>query len=171
MALGLQESNAQVFMTNNGSVKFFSEAPLENIESVSKSAMAALNAKTGKVFLRLPIRSFKFDKALMEEHFNENYLESDKYPNAEFDGTITNLPDLKKDGTYKVTAKGKFTVHGVAVERSIDGTLTVKGSSITVNSVFKIKCVDHKIEIPKLVFKNIAEELDVTVDVVLAPKA
>lgn len=169
-ALFTQNSYAQVYMTNNGTIRFFSEAPLENIESTSKSVQAALHTGTGKLFFRVPVRTFKFEKALMEEHFNENYLESDKYPNAEFDGAFTSVPDLKKDGTYNVMAKGKLTVHGVSVDRTFDGTVTVKGNTIKLHSVFNIKCEDHKIAIPKLVFKNIAEELEVTVDVELVPK-
>jgi polyisoprenoid-binding protein YceI len=107
----------------------------------------------------------------MQEHFNEKYMESEKFPLSQFRGTIQEKIDLKVAGTYQVTVKGKLTIHGVEQERTITGTITVKDGKITVQSKFKIKVADHKIEIPSLVATKIAEELDVEVNAVLLPKA
>ncbi len=161
---------SQVWMSRNTYIRLFSEAPLENIEGVTQTAQAALNTQTGEVFFKAPIESFKFEDALMEEHFNENYLESEKYPNADFIGTIQNLPDLSKEGTYEVTVAGKFTVHGVTKERTVQGTIVVEKGKITSSSKFKVKCVDHNIEIPTLLVKKIAEELEITVKSNYIPK-
>lgn len=161
---------SQVWMSRNGYIRLFSEAPLENIEGVTQLAQAALNTKTGEIYFKAPIESFKFEDALMQEHFNENYMESEKYPNAEFSGTIQNLPDLTKEGTYEVTVIGKFTVHGVTKERTVQGTIIVEKGKISSTSKFKVKCVDHKIEIPTLLIQKIAEELEITVKCNYTPK-
>jgi len=156
-------SYSQVWMSRNANITFFSETPIENIDAISKSAQAAINTQTGKVFFKVVISSFEFKKALMQEHFNENYMESEKFPSAEFDGQIENLPDLTVDGTYPVAVKGKLTIHGIVKERTVNGTITVSKDKITSFSKFKVKCADHNIEIPKLVLKNIAEEIEVTI--------
>jgi polyisoprenoid-binding protein YceI len=163
-------AHSQVWISRNGYIRLFSEAPLENIEGVTQVAQAALNIQTGEIYFKAPIETFKFEDALMQEHFNENYMESEKFPNAEFSGTIQNLPDLSKEGTYEVTAAGKFTVHGVAKERTIQGTIVVEKGKITSSSKFKVKCVDHNIEIPTLLVKKIAEELEITVKCSYTPK-
>lgn len=85
------------------------------------------------------MKSFVFKKALMQEHFNENYVESDKFPNATFKGKITDDVDLTKDGTYSVTVSGDFTVHGVSKPKTVPGTVTVKGNNMYVKASFDVK--------------------------------
>lgn len=99
----------------------------------------------------------------MQEHFNENYMESEKYPQATFKGKVQQAVDVSKDGSYPVTATGVLTVHGVAQNRSITGTIAVQKGVITLTSEFMVKCVDHQITIPKIVFHNIAESIRVNV--------
>src|SRR5690242_16719248 len=107
-------ANAQKYMTRTGKVTFFSSTPVENIEAVNNEAAAAVDAATGDVVFQVPIQSFKFEKSLMQEHFNENYMESDKFPKAVFKGNIgKGAVNFAKDGNYPVTAKGKLTIHGV----------------------------------------------------------
>ncbi|MES2779940.1 MAG: YceI family protein, partial [Bacteroidota bacterium] len=96
--------------------------------------------------------------------FNEKYIESEKYPKSTFKGKINEDVDLTKDGEYKVTVTGKLNIHGVELERTIPGILVVKDGVITISSKFKVKEVDHKIEIPTLVVAKIAEEIDVVID-------
>ncbi|GAB3937820.1 hypothetical protein GCM10028827_43000 [Mucilaginibacter myungsuensis] len=144
-------------------MSLYSKAPLEDIRATSATAASVYKATTGEVAFNVPIRSFKFQKSLMQEHFNENYMESDKFPNATFKGKVQSLPDLTKDGTYAVKATGDLTVHGVTQNRTIDGAFTVKGGAVSFNSEFTVKCVDHKIDIPKLVFQKIAESISVSV--------
>lgn len=161
--------NSQVWLSNDVQIRFFSETPMENIDAKSNKATIALNSQSGKVFIKVAIQSFLFDKKLMQEHFNENYLESDKYPVSEFQGQIVNMPNIEMDGTYEIKIKGNLSMHGVKKEMEIPATLVVSKGKLEGKSKFKIKCEDFKIEIPKLVMKNIAEEIEVTVSAEIKP--
>jgi hypothetical protein len=160
---------AQKYMTRTGKITFFSSTPLENIEAFNNEVSAVADAGSGDVIFQAPIKSFKFEKALMQEHFNENYMESDKYPKAEFRGKIANLSavNFTKDGTYNVTATGKLTMHGVTRDVSAPGTITVKGNEATINSKFKVRTADYGIKVPALVEGKIAKEIAVTVNTIL----
>lgn len=157
---------AQRYMTRTGKVSFFSGARLENIEAFNNEAAAVLDAKTGDMAFQVPVKSFKFEKALMQEHFNENYMESDKFPKAEFKGKITDISkvDFTKDGTYNVSSAGKMTIHGVTKDVSVPGTITVKGKEATLNSKFRIKAAEYGIKIPAAVVGKVAEVMEVTVN-------
>jgi polyisoprenoid-binding protein YceI len=100
----------------------------------------------------------------MQEHFNSDYLESDKYPRATFKGKIKEQPDLTKNGSYPITVVGELDVHNVKQNRTMQGNLTVNNGVITMTAEFMVKCVDHHIEIPKLVFHNIAESIKMNVN-------
>ena len=149
---------------------FFSEAPVENISAVNKNAKALINAKNNEVAFVVTNVGFKFEKLLMEEHFNENYMESHKYKVSVFKGKIINEIDFTKDGTYEVTAKGTLDIHGVTVEREIKGTLTIINGNITLTSEFDVALKDHKIKIPKVVIKNIAEVIKVSINIQFSNK-
>lgn len=163
---------AQKYMTRTGKVTFFSSTPVENIEAINNEAASAIDATTGDVVFQVPIKSFKFEKALMQEHFNENYMESNKYPKADFKGKIADAGSVNfaKDGSYNVKVNGKMTIHGVTRDVMIPGTVVVKGSSATVNSKFNVRATDYKINIPALVEGKIAKEIEVTVNSVLNKK-
>ncbi|UTW64213.1 YceI family protein [bacterium SCSIO 12741] len=155
--------NAQgVWKTDSSHIKFFSEAPLENIEAENVKARGAINTEKNMIAISVPITGFKFEKELMEEHFNENYLESEKFPKGTFQGTFNEKIDWKKDGTYPATAKGSLTIHGVKRETTLKGTVNIKNGKIYVNAEFTVRLEDHDIEIPQIVFQNIAEEILVT---------
>ncbi len=158
-----------IYTVKNGLASFFSAAPLENIEAKNTSIKGILNTSTKEVHLIIPIRQYKFEKALMEEHFNENYLESEKFPNATYDGVINESIDFTKDGVYEVTSTGKLNIHGVDQQRTEKGKLTIKGDEISLETEMKVKLADFKIEIPKLVFQNIAEVVDVKFSATLKP--
>lgn len=163
--------NAQLYKNKEGAsiISFFSKAPLEDIEGVNKKVTMVLKTTTNDVQFGVTMLNFKFSKPLMEEHFNENYVESDKYPICTFKGKINETIDYTKDGEYKVTVKGTMDLHGVSKEVEIPGTLTVKGGNILMNSKFKIKVADYKIKVPSMYVQNIAEEVDVTVNGTLEP--
>ncbi|MES3019202.1 MAG: YceI family protein [Bacteroidota bacterium] len=156
------EYTRSVFVTKTAELTLFSEAPIEDIEAVSKAVYGVVNADNGELQFGVSIRSFRFRKSLMQEHFNENYMESDKYPSAKFKGKLTAPVDLTKDGEYQVTVIGDLEVHGVIKKRSIAGTLKVSGGRLEISSAFDVKCQDHNIKIPALVFKNIAETIRIT---------
>jgi len=163
---------AQRYMTRTGQISFFSHTSLENIDAVNNEVSAIIDAKGGSVVFQAPVKSFKFERALMEEHFNENYMESDKYPRADFNGKITNLSEVNfaKDGTYKANVAGKMTMHGVTKDVTIPTTITVKGKEITGQAKFKIVPGDYNIKIPSLVESKIAKEISVSVNSVLQQK-
>lgn len=156
-------SEAQVWMSKDANIGLFSDAPLEDIKAESDKCTIALNAKTGKVYAKVKIKSFKFESSLMEDHFNENYMESERYPHAVFNGQIDKLPDFTKDGTYDLEIKGTFEIHGVKKKANLKNKLIVKGDKINATSKFTVKCEDYNIEIPKIVVKNIAEEIEITI--------
>ena len=154
---------AQIFMGKTCEISFFSAAALENITAVNKTTKPILNASTGDVLVKVSIQGFVFEKALMQEHFNENYMESEKYPQAIFKGKINDNDKVnyKKDGVYKVSITGKLTIHGVEQDRTIDAVLTVKGGTVTVDTMFKVALKDHNITIPELLNQKISESVDV----------
>ena len=156
-------SKAQIFMGKTCEISFFSDGPIEDITAKNTTAKPILNTNTNDIAVKITIKGFVFEKALMQEHFNEKYMESDKYPYSTFTGKIQDTIDYKKDGSYKVIVKGKLTMHGVEQERTIPGTLTVKGGEISFESKFMVALKDHKIEIPTLVAQNLAEIVEVTI--------
>ncbi len=160
---------AQVYTAKSGTATFFSEAPLENIEATSTSVQSILNTSTKNVAFIISIRSFRFRKDLMQEHFNEKYLESDKYPNATYSGIITGDFDLNKDGTYEVTSAGKIAMHGQEKEITTPGIFTVKNGEATLQSNFPLAVNDFNIEIPQLLFQNIADTVAVKVNITYQP--
>lgn len=157
-------AKAQIYMGKQDSTKitFFSTAPLENITAVNKTTIPILSTTSGDVVIKVSIQGFQFEKALMQEHFNENYMESDKYPQAIFKGKVTGKVDYKKDGAYAVKVVGKLTIHGVEKDRTIDAIITVKGGVLTVDSQFDVALKDHNITVPELLFQKISETVKVT---------
>lgn len=158
-----------VYMAKEGSASFFSKAPLEDIEATSNSVNSVLNTSNGEVVFIIPITSFKFEKALMQEHFNENYMESGTYRDARYKGKINEPVDFTKDGTFNVTTSGTLNIHGVDQQRTVDGIIVVKDGVAKLDSKFKVKLADHNIKIPKVVMQNIAEEVDVTIAATYVP--
>jgi hypothetical protein len=155
--------NAQnIYNTGGGKVSFFSESPLENIDATTNSAICILNIDKGEIASVITIKSFHFEKSLMEEHFNEKYLESDKYPKATFKGTIAEKLTVDADTSYVVTVKGTIDIHGVEQPQEYKATYSVKGGNPSLEGTFNVALKDHKIEIPKLVVQNIAEVVKVT---------
>lgn len=165
---GSYSLQAQRFITKTGHIKFYSETPIETIEADNHQVNAALDTQTGDLVFKVLIKSFQFEKALMQEHFNENYMESDKYPNSTFSGKITNIGDINfsKDGSYDAKIEGDMTIHNVTQKISESGVFTVKGGDmIHGTSKFNVKPSDYNIKIPGAVIKNIAETIEVTVEI------
>jgi hypothetical protein len=154
----------QLYSCKEGTVSFFSEAPLENIDAINKNINSFLNLTTDEVVFLVPVRGFKFDKDLMEEHFNEKYIESDKYPTATFRGKINEKGEAAKPGIHNVTVTGKLTMHGVEREITVPGNIITAEDTIKIRSLFDVSLKDYKITVPKLVFQNIAETVTVKVN-------
>lgn len=170
LALNKISFTQTLYKAVSSEISFFSEAPLEDISAINKEGQSLLNTSNNEIAVIVGIRGFDFENSLMEEHFNENYLESDKYKLAVFKGKINEKIDFKKDGTYDISATGTFDLHGVTQERTISGTVTIKGNQIVLNSKFKVALKDHEIKIPKAVLQNIAEVVDVSATITYEPK-
>lgn len=154
------------FYTKNAKINFYSETALEDIEAQNKSAVCVLDTKTGSLQFSTLIKGFEFENEEMQDHFNEHYLESDKYPKSEFKGQIVNNTSVnyRKAGTYPVQVKGNLTIHGVTKEVQTNGTVKVDGDSVKTNSTFQILIADYGIKIPSLVKDKIARTVKITVD-------
>jgi hypothetical protein len=166
-------ANAQKYMTKNGYIGFYSHTPMEDIKGDNNQVVGALDISTGEMVFLALIKSFHFDRALMEEHFNENYMESDKIPKSVFKGKIANLKDVdfSKSGTYNVTVEGDLTIHDVTNKISTQGTIEVVSGCINANSKFKIVPEDYKINIPGVVKDKFEKSLKVTVAMKYTPIA
>ncbi len=159
-----------LYYAKNVETSFFSEARFENIDAVSKKGTSVINVATGEVAFKIPIRSFVFKNGLMQEHFNENYMESDKFANATFAGKLMPGADLSKDGTYNVIVAGKLSVHGITRERTVAGVVEVKKGRILVTTSFEVPVQDHHIDIPNDKISNISQNILVKVKAQHEPK-
>ncbi len=152
------------YLCRNGQSSFYSKAMSENIEAHNSQTSAVLDSQTGALAVSIPVSGFKFEKALMQEHFNENYMETGKYPKAIFKGKIVDFSNM--DFTEQATVKisGEITIHGVTKAIQIDGTLGKKNENIVGTAAFDLKVADFDIKIPKVVINNIAETVQVMID-------
>lgn len=157
---------AQVQIARNGHVSFYSDAALEKIEGHNHKAASTLNTTTGAISFKMNIKAFEFKQALLQEHFNENYMESATYPYSTFKGQITDLSkvNFSKDGTYNVNVKGDLTIHGVTKNQTVPGQITVKNGKLSAKATFTVAVADYGITIPALVKDKIAKEVKITVD-------
>ncbi|ARV05189.1 hypothetical protein BTO04_00095 [Polaribacter sp. SA4-10] len=155
-------SNSQErYLTKNGGITFYSKMPLEDIKADNNQVLSIIDASSGKMAISILMKSFMFKKALMQEHFNENYVESDKFPKATFKGTILNFNAIK-EATTKQEVKGVLTIHGVSKEITIDASFMKTKETILVDGDFIIALDEFNIEIPAVVAKNIAKKIKVS---------
>ena len=158
---GMSAQVRTIYTSRAADASFFSSAPLEDIKAGTKKASAAMNTRTGEVLFVVPVKSFVFEKNLMQEHFNEQYMESDRYPEARFDGVIVNWQGLPETKT-EISVRGKLTIHEKA-------TLEPAGDGFLGSSTFQVRLVDYNIRIPRILTRNIAEEVQVTVSAEFRP--
>lgn len=156
-------SSAQKLSLDKSKVSFFSKAAIEDIKAENVKTVSILNLTSGEVAFSVPIADFEFDKALMKQHFNEKYLESEKFPRSTFSGKLEGF-DASKKSTQQVVAKGKLTIHGITKEVLVPGTVEWINDQLVTKSVFKVKLVDYKIKIPKMLWQKITEEIEITLE-------
>ena len=154
---------AQKFIAEAGTVSFYSEAPVEDIEAVNHQITSIFDSDSGQIVFLVPIKHFEFDKPLMKEHFNENYMESEKYPKSTFKGKLEGYE--KKEGVQHLRALGDLTIHGVTRQVEFPGTLEMKDGTISIKAKFSVRVADYEIEIPSLLFQDIAEVVEVTLNI------
>lgn len=159
------------YFTKTGNISFLSKAPMEDIEGKNKTVTAVLDTKSGAFQFSVQMKSFEFEKALMQQHFNENYVESDKYPEATFKGALANnkAVNYAKDGTYNVNVKGKLTMHNVTKDVEVPGTIKVSGGKIEAASTFNIQLSDYNISIPAAVKQKVSNAIKIDVNTKLDP--
>jgi hypothetical protein len=164
-------SSAQnkLYNSNKSEFSFFSKTPLEDIDAKNTRANSIINLSNRELVVRIPVSQFQFKNKLMQQHFNENYMESEKFPYATFKGKINEEIDFSKSGTYSVSASGILNIHGIDQNRNLVGQLTVSENSLLLETKFEVLLVDHKIDIPKLVFKKIAEKINVSASINYVP--
>lgn len=160
------------FEVVDGHIDFTSDAPLELIEANSDKAQGIIDPKTLQFAFIVSTSSFKgFNSELQRQHFNEKYMESDKYYQSSFSGTLEGTVDFKKDGVYNVKANGNLLIHGKKQPRTIPGTVTIKDGKLEVDSEFKVLLADHSIAIPKVVNQKVATEIYVKLNFKMEPKS
>jgi polyisoprenoid-binding protein YceI len=155
------------YFSKAGKISFYSKAPMENIEAHNNKAVSVVDVSTGQVEFSVLLKGFEFQKARMQEHFNENYVESDKYPKSVFTGSIKNPGDIKldKDGVYNVKVSGQLTLHGVTKPQDVDASFTVQNGRISAVAEFVVTVADYNIKIPALVKDNIGKTVKIVVNV------
>ncbi len=157
-------NNAQErFLTKNGSISFFSSAVVKDFKADNNQVLSIIDAGSGQMAIAILMKSFMFEKALMQEHFNENYVESDKFPKATFRGDIVDFESIT-DLETKAEVEGVISIHGVSKEIVIGANITKSEESIFVKGEFNILLADYDIEIPRVVSKSIAKKIKVTFD-------
>jgi polyisoprenoid-binding protein YceI len=159
------------YFTKTGKITFYSKAPMEDIDGKNKTVTAVIDSKSGAIQFAVQIKGFEFEKQLMQQHFNENYMESNKYPKSEFKGTITNNSDInyKKDGTYTAKVKGQLTIHGVTKTVETTGSLKINGGKVDANAAFNVLISDYDIKIPSIVKDKVSNTIKIVVDCTLEP--
>jgi hypothetical protein len=160
-----------IYFTRSGNVSFFSWTPIEDIKANNKQVTCVLDMETGKTSFRIPIRGFVFKNGLMQEHFNESYLESEKYPNALFNGNIENWTDFTiSSEPQKVIIAGEMTIHGVTNSIKEPGVIFQANQKVKGEAIFKIMLEDYDVKIPRILIKNIAESVEIKMNLELNKK-
>lgn len=157
-------------MSRSVQVNFLSETPIENIDAFNSQVSSLFDSSTGEIVFQVPIKGFHFEKALMEEHFNENYMESEEFPNATLQGVVVDWESFSESESGDVSVSGELTIHGVTVSRTFEGNIRIEDGNYVIQSEFEVKTEDHQIDIPNLVRSQIAESIHVSVEGVLTPR-
>ncbi|MFD2718994.1 YceI family protein [Hymenobacter monticola] len=159
------------YTSATGIITFFSSAPLEDIEALNSKVAGVFEMATGQLAFSMLMRDFQFKNTLMQEHFNENYAESEKYPRARFTGALVTMPDeaTLRSGPQPVYVQGVLTIHGVKRKVRVPGTLHLRDNDLVVTSKFAVAPADYKIKIPALVRNNIAKSIDVSLIMTCQP--
>jgi len=158
----------QRMVARQGQVTFFSYTSVENIEATNNQAFSFLDLNTNEIAISMLMRAFVFKKALMREHFNESYIESDIYPKASFEGTILDFNPALDEAQTRII-KGKISLHGVTKEVEIKATFKRENNLVIMSGSFSMLVADYQIKIPPIVAGNIAKSIEVTFNIQYTP--
>ena len=162
---------AQKYIGKEGVVSFFSATPIEDIQAVNKNAAGVIDAQSGSFAFQIKIEDFVFTNSLMQEHFNESYMESDKYPVSTFVGEIANFSSLDLSKEQAINVNGELLVHGIKRQVSLTSSVQLINNTLNLKSTFVIALKDHKIDIPKIMLYKIAEVINVNIEMSLQKKS
>lgn len=165
----LSPVHAQKYFTKEGKIAFTSEAIFERIEAVTHEVVAVWDWEGGKLEFAVPIKSFAFEKSLMQTHFNENYLESDLFPNAYFKGTIIERTPSEQSNRYLISIAGDLTIHGVTQPITTQTVIEVTPDRLKGEASFSIAVADFGIEIPWIVREKVAKVVDIAIKIDCQP--
>lgn len=166
------QNKSVIYTCNNGQANFLSDAPLELIKASTKSLTGAVNINDRSFSFLIPTKTFEgFNSSLQRVHFNEDYMETELYPNSTFKGRIIEEVNLSESGVYSIRAKGKMSIHGIEQDRIVRCDITVGVNKIDVKANFTVFLVDHKISIPSIVNQKIAEEIKLEISLTLTPSS
>lgn len=171
-AQSFAQTTAEKYFTKEGHITFHSETPIEKIEAENYKATSVLDVASGAMEFKVLIKAFEFEKALMQEHFNENYMESDDFPKSVFKGKILNMDEVNfaEAGTYTAKVAGELTIHGETKEVETEGTIEVgTDGKVKANAAFIVTPQEFGIKIPDVVAENIAKEIEIKVDIDYQP--
>ncbi len=167
--LNLLNSQAQIYIADTCKVSFFSAATIEDIAAVNTISKPVMSTASGEIQISISNEDFIFKKNLMQEHFNEDYMESDKYPHTIFKGKVNEKVDYAKDGTNNVTVTGNMDMHGVKKTITIPGTITIKNGILYLKAEFVAKLVDYNIKVPSVLGSSVAEQVAITLTARMKP--
>ncbi|MCL6216789.1 YceI family protein [Zunongwangia pacifica] len=159
----------QKFLTKNGKVSFYSHTFVEDIKAENNQVLSIVDLESGEIAINVLMKSFVFEKALMQEHFNENYVESDKYPKAKFSGTIKNLKELLSGEESLAKITGNITIHGVKKTITIESIFNKSEKEVSLKGKFMINIKDYDIKIPNVVRNNISDEVETSFQFIHQP--
>lgn len=159
------EAAAQRYFSKNASAHFYSYAPLENIEAVNNKGVCIIDVAKSTVEMAVLLKGFQFKKALMQEHFNESYVESDRYPKATFKGLLLDAIDWNKTGTYTTRVKGTLSLHGVSKEETATALVKIANNTISATADLQITLADYNIKIPAVVSNKISKTVKIAISV------
>ena len=158
----------KIYTCSKGTVAFTSNAPLEIIKAASEEMTGAIDATNRTFLFSVDVNSFHgFNSGLQREHFNENYMETNRYPKVTFQGKLIEDINFEAEGNYEVRAKGILDVHGVKQERILKGTITIHHDVVTIHSQFSVLLEDHNIKVPRVVYEKISPDIDITINATL----
>ena len=169
LAFSLIQAKAQRYEVEQGTIRFFSDAVIEDITAENKKVSGIFDTVTSEIVFSVPTVGFEFEKSLMKEHFNEKYMETEKFPRSLFKGKISGF-DPSREGRQEVRAVGQLTIHGVTRDVEIPGLITKNGAYFDIHATSQIKLADYDIAIPQMLWQNIAEQVEVTMDFTLKPR-
>jgi len=163
------KSEAQIYMADSCRVSFFSAATIENIAASNTTSKPVMSTATGDIQISISNTDFIFKKHLMQEHFNEDYMESEKYPHTVFKGKVNQTLDYTKDGVNQVTVTGTMDMHGVQKTITIPGTITIQSGIIFIATTFNVAPADYSIKVPSVIGSDIAKQIAVTLTATMKP--